>query len=67
MRRIRTARIVTVSARLCEPAASTFGEVSERDDFLDDLGSDQLLLAGVWADWATVHRGRSAFTDRPPC
>jgi hypothetical protein len=36
--------------------------VSDRDDDLDDLGSDPLLLAGVWADWTRVHWGRSVFT-----
>lgn len=36
--------------------------VSERDDDLEDLGSDPLLLAGVWADWTRVHWGRSVFT-----
>jgi hypothetical protein len=36
--------------------------VTEHDDYLEDLGSDPLLLAGVWADWTHVHRGRSVFT-----
>ena len=36
--------------------------MSESDAQLDNLYGDPYVLAGAWADWTHVHRGRNEFT-----
>ena len=36
--------------------------MSDPEDYPGDLFADPYVLAGMWANWTLVHRGRNEFT-----